>query len=235
MKVLAVESSTMTGAVALLDGDRAVAEYRLNIEMTHSERLLPAVDHLLTTARVQLADVDGFAVAIGPGSFTGLRIGVSTVKSLAFATGRPLRGVPTLDALAWTLPFAAVPLCPLLNARKGEVYAALYRTDGGRLERLSDYRALSPARLGAELAAEPSRGPVVFLGDGAVAYRDVLLRALGAQAWFAPPSHGIPSAVTVADLARVALSRGEADDPERLVPLYVRPSEAELSRSGQGR
>ncbi len=229
MRLLAVDTSTLTGAVALLDDDVVVAEWRLNIAVTHGERLLSTVDTLLRAARWKLEEVDALAVAVGPGSFTGLRIGVSTVKSLAFATGKPLMGVPTLDALAWTLPFAAPLVCPILDAKKGEVYTALYRTAAGRLERLSAYRALDPRRLGEELAEEPQRR-VVFVGDGVSPSQPLLSSMLGEAACFAPPALRLPSAVSVGELARMALDRGETADPATLVPLYVRRSEAELQR-----
>jgi len=232
VRVLAVETSTLTGAVALVSGDTVVAECRLNIAVTHSERLLPAVDHVLAVAGVRLGDIDGLAVATGPGSFTGLRIGLSTVKSLAFATGKPLAGIPTLDALAWTLPFAVHPVCPILDARKGEVYAGLYRTQTGGLERLWEYQALAPHALAERLARE-APGPVVFLGDGVAPHAALLREVLGGDARLAPPGLRLPSAVAVADLARAALDRGETVDPAALVPLYVRRSEAELSRERQ--
>jgi tRNA threonylcarbamoyladenosine biosynthesis protein TsaB len=232
VKLLAVETSTLTGAVALVAGESVVAECRLNVAITHSERLLGTVDHVLKSGGLALADVDALAVAVGPGSFTGLRIGVSTVKSLAFATGKPLVAVPTLDALAWTLPYAAHPVCPILDARKDEVYAALYRTDGGRLERLTEYQALAPESLGERLARE-CPGPVIFVGDGVAPWTAVLRGVLGGDARPAPPGLRLPSAVTVADLARAALERGETADPATLVPIYVRRSEAELGRERQ--
>ena len=224
-----METSTLTGAAALLEGDTVVAECRLSVALTHSERLLPAVDHLLRAAGRALADVDALAVALGPGSFTGLRIGVSTMKSLAYATGKPLVGVPTLDALAWTLPFAVHPVCPILDAKKGEVYAALYRTGAGRLERLWETQALAPERLAAALAAEV-RGPVVFLGDGVAPFAPLLRRLLGEDARLVPPANRLPSAATVAELGQAALERGESADPAALTPLYLRRSEAELGR-----
>jgi tRNA threonylcarbamoyladenosine biosynthesis protein TsaB len=224
-----VETSTLTGAAALLEDDTVVGECRLNVAVTHSERLLPAVDQLLRGAGRTLADVDALAVALGPGSFTGLRIGVSTMKSLAFATGKPLVGVPTLDALAWTLPFAHHPVCPILDAKKGEVYAALYRTDSGRLERLWEDRAIAPEQLAAALAGEV-RGPVVFLGDGVAPFAPLLRRLLGEDARLVPPANRLPSAATVAELGLAALARGESADPAGLVPRYLRRSEAELGR-----
>jgi tRNA threonylcarbamoyladenosine biosynthesis protein TsaB len=229
MRLLAVETSTLTGAVALLEDRRVVAESRLGIGLTHGERLLPAIDEMLRTARCRLDEVDALAVAKGPGSFTGLRIGISTMKGLAFAIRKPLVGIPTLDALAWTLPFAAHPVCPVLDARKGEVYAALYRTQDGMLERLGPYRALAPRALAAELGRERP-GPVVFVGDGVAAIEAALDPADREHARFAPAAHRAPSAVTVGELAFEALEHGEPTDPAALVPLYVRQSEAEIAR-----
>ena len=224
-----METSTLTGAVALLDGDAVVGEHRLNVAVTHSERLLATIDHLLAAASWRLPDLAVLAVAIGPGSFTGLRIGVSTMKGLAFATGTPLVGIPTLDALAWGLPYAVCAVCAILDAKKGEVYAAVYRTDEGRLERLSDYRALPPEALAEALAAE-GHGPIIFAGDGIGAYAAVFRRVLGSRARFAPANQRLPSAVPVAELGGEAFVRGEVADPASLVPLYIRRSEAELGR-----
>jgi len=230
VRLLAVETSTLTGAVALLDAGRLVAESRLTVALTHGERLLSAVDALLRAAHWRLGDVEALAVAVGPGSFTGLRVGVSTMKGLAFATGKPLVGVPTLDALAWTLPFAVHPVCPVLDAKKGEVYTALYRTTAGRLEQLWPYRAVDPRILAEELAREAG-GPVIFVGDGVGPSEAVLRGALGAAAWVAPPAHRLPSAASLGELGWTALARGQVADPGTLVPLYIRPSEAELVRA----
>jgi len=229
MRLLAVETSTLTGGVAVLDGGAVVAESRVSVAVTHGERLMAAIDGVLRAARWQLADVEAFAVGLGPGSFTGLRIGLSTVKGLAFATGRPVAGVPTLDALAWRLPFCAYPVCPILDAKKNEVYAALYRTLEGRLETLDPPRAVAPSTLAEELR-DSTRGPIVFVGDAVAPFAPVLSSVLGARACLASADLRVPSAVTVGELGGVALSRGEAMDPASLVPLYLRPSEAELAR-----
>lgn len=229
MKVLGIETSTLVGGVALLDDETLVAEHTLNVALTHSERLLSAIDQLLAAARWRLGELDGLAVAVGPGSFTGLRIGLATAKGLAFATGTPLAGVPTLDALARTLPFARHPVCPILDAKKGEVYASLYRTDRGEAERLWGYLAVSPEELCGRLKGLD--GPVIFLGDGVAAYRALLETALGAAALFAPPGSRAPSAAAVAELGLRAIRAGQATAPAELVPLYIRPSEAELARA----
>jgi len=229
VRLLAVETSTLTGAVALLEAGGVVAEFRVNVAVTHGERLMAAIDGVLRAARWELADVEAFAVALGPGSFTGLRIGLSTIKGLAFATGKPVVGVPTLDALAWRLPYCAYPVCPILDARKNEVYAALYRTLDGRLELLEAPRAVAPATLAEELRATMD-GPVVFVGDAVGLFTPVLSEILGTRARLAPADLRLPSAVTVGELGSWALGRGETADPASLVPLYLRPSEAELAR-----
>jgi tRNA threonylcarbamoyladenosine biosynthesis protein TsaB len=222
MKLLGVESATLSGGVALLDGDRLLGEITLNIALTHSERLMSAVDRLLADCGLAPADLDGLAVSVGPGSFTGLRVGIATVKALAMALDLPIAAVPTLDALASRLPFADAPVCPILDARKGEVYLSLYRWRDGGMAREWDYLALPP-----ELAAARLDAPVILLGDGIEACRPWLDR-LGADARVAPAAQRMPSAASVAVLGRAALSAGEGVGADSLAPLYLRPSEAEL-------
>jgi len=227
MKLLAVESATLSGGVALLDDDRLLGEITLNIALTHSERLMSAVDRLLADCGLAPADLDGLAVSVGPGSFTGLRVGLATVKALAMALDLPVAPVPTLDALASRLPFADGPVCPILDARKGEVYLSLYRWGGGGMGREWDYLALAP-----EAAAARLEPPVILLGDGVEACRPWLKR-LGAGARVAPAAQRLPSAAAVAGLGREVLAAGGGVSAEALAPLYLRPSEAELkSRRG---
>ncbi len=222
MKLLGVESATLSGGVALLDGDRLLGEITLNIAITHSERLMSAVDRLLADCGLAPADLDGLAVSVGPGSFTGLRVGIATVKALAMALDLPVAAVPTLDALASRLPFADAAVCPILDARKGEVYLSLYRWRDGGMAREWDYLALPP-----ELAAARLDAPVILLGDGIEACRPWLDR-LGAEARVAPAAQRMPSAASVAGLGRAALSAGAGVGADSLAPLYLRPSEAEL-------
>jgi tRNA threonylcarbamoyladenosine biosynthesis protein TsaB len=218
MRVLAVETSTLAGGVALLDGDRMVGEYRLDVGITHSERVMAAVDRVLGDARWPLAELQGLAVAVGPGSFTGLRIGLSTVKGLAFALSLPVAAVPTLDALAASLPFAVLPVCPVLDARKGEVYTSLYRWDGRAMRREWEYLALAPAELARRLEE-----PVIVLGDGAHLIDS-------SHARLAPPPSRWPSPAWVGHLGLQRLRRGDTAAAAALVPIYLRPSEAELKR-----
>lgn len=223
MKVLAFETSTLAGGVALLDAEQLVAEYTLNVETTHSERLLGAADRLLQDAGWTLGLLEGLAVAVGPGSFTGLRIGVSTVKGLAFSLGIPVAAVSTLEALAWALPFARGPVCPVLDARKGEVYSALFHCEGERLVRDWEDQALAPDELCRRLS-----GPVTFVGDGIARYGSLFKERLGSLATFAPPARRFPSAACVGQLGHARLIAGEVVDAVALAPRYLRPSEAEL-------
>lgn len=225
MRILAVETSTLAGGAALLDGERLVGEYTLNIKATHSERLMVAVDRLLQDCGWTTADLEGMAVSIGPGSFTGLRIGVSAVKGLALALGIPVAGVPTLDALAATLPFAAHPVCPVLDARRGEVYASLYHWSDGAMRRDWEYLALSPAAL-----CDRLDGPVIFVGDAVPSLGGFLETRLGNNARFAPVGRRLPSPACVGVLGQARLLAGETVDPAALAPFYLRPSEAELKR-----
>ncbi|HEY2991334.1 MAG TPA: tRNA (adenosine(37)-N6)-threonylcarbamoyltransferase complex dimerization subunit type 1 TsaB [Methylomirabilota bacterium] len=220
MRVLAVETSSLAGGVALLDGERLVAEYLLDVSVTHSERLMAAVERVLADARWTPRDLAGLAVAVGPGSFTGLRIAVSTVKGLALALEAPIAAVPTLDAMAAALPWAALPVCPVLDARKNEVYASLYRWDGAAMRREWDYLALTPAALAARLSE-----PVIVVGDGAPGVRSPHARVV-------PPPRRLPSPACVGALGLERLRRGETVTAAALAPLYLRPSEAELKRRG---
>jgi tRNA threonylcarbamoyladenosine biosynthesis protein TsaB len=222
MKLLAVESATLSGGAAILDGDRLLGEITLNIAITHSERLLAAVDRLLADCGLAPADLEGLAVSVGPGSFTGLRVGLATVKGLAMALDLPIAPVPTLDALAARLPFADAPVCPILDARKNEVYLSLYRWRGDRMCREREYLALPP-----ELAAAGLTAPVILLGDGIEACRP-WLDGQGDGIRIAPAVQRLPAAATVAELGHAVLAAGDGVGAEALVPLYLRPSEAEL-------
>src|SRR6266852_7071139 len=186
MKVLALESATLSGGAALVDGERLLGEVTLDVAVNHSERLMAAVDRLVSECGLSPHDLDGLAVSIGPGSFTGLRVGIATVKGLGLALDLPVAAVPTLDALAARLPFADAPVCPILDARKGEVYLSLYRWREGGMAREWDYLALPP-----ELAAARLDAPVILLGDGIEACRPWLSR-LGAGARMAPPAQRLP-------------------------------------------
>jgi tRNA threonylcarbamoyladenosine biosynthesis protein TsaB len=221
MRLLALETATLAGGAALLDDGHLVGEIRLNIALTHSERLMAVVDRLLQDCGWEVRSLDALAVSVGPGSFTGLRVGAATAKGLALALEIPVAPVPTLDALAATLPFADSPVCALLDARRGEVYCSLYRWTGSAMTRQWDYLALPP-----ETAAARLDPPVIVLGDGVAACRPHLAR-LGSGVREAGPVHSLPSPAVVGALGQAILAAGGGIPAERLTLLYLRPSEAE--------
>lgn len=220
MRVLAVETSTLSGGAALLDGERVVGEYTLDVRITHSERLMAAIDQLLSDAGWTARDLEGIAVTVGPGSFTGLRVGLSTVKGLALALSIPVAAVPTLDAMAAMLPFASLPVCPVLDARKREVYASLYRWDGLGMRRQWEYLAIAPDELARRLDEL-----VIVVGDGADAISSPFARHVR------PPRRG-PAPGVVGALGHARLAIGDTVTAADLLPIYLRPSEAELKRRG---
>jgi tRNA threonylcarbamoyladenosine biosynthesis protein TsaB len=226
MKVLGIDTSTEYGSVGIVHDDVVVAEYALKKKETHSTRLLPAIEELLTVAGMTFAEIDGVAVTRGPGSFTGLRVGLSTVKGLVFASGKPVVGVPTLDALARNIPFTQHQICPVMDARKGEVYIAVYRCNNPmQWEQETPYLVLPPERLGSAIPCQPT----IFLGNGVPIAYEHIRKALGDEASFAPSHLGFLRGSTVAELGRLRLEAGESTDIAALVPIYVRASDAEIT------
>jgi len=229
MKVLGIETATGLGGVALIEGETVRAEYRLEMTMTHAERLMVLIDRVLVDNGRSLEDLDALAVSIGPGSFTGLRVGVNTVKGLVIGKPIPVAAVPTLEAMAWNASSGGCVVCPMIDAKKGEVYAALFSCEpGGGLKRIMEDRIISPEAL-CEHLSKASGPPTVFLGDGASRYRDVLRKRFGSRSVFAPEplSGALPSMVARLGLQRI--ERGEASDPRTLVPAYLRRSDAEVN------
>jgi len=221
--LLAIDTASPTGSVALLAGERLVGEILLHLKTTHSERLLGVIDQLLEAAGLPLSDLDALAVVKGPGSFTGLRVGMATAKGLALALDRPLVGISTLRTLAANLPWTTLPVCALLDARKNEVYAGLFRNEGGRVEPCGEERVLAPERL-----LQGLEGDVLFVGDGAERYRPLIVRQLGGRAHFAPAPLNQPRAALAAWLAQAELDVSLPGSIDLLSPVYIRPSEAEL-------
>jgi len=229
--VLAFDTATRSGSVALVGPGGVIVERTVHSDATHSERLLPAIHEVLEAADLRIGEVEGFAVGLGPGSFTGLRIALATAKGLALGTGRPLVGVPTLDALAWNVAPASL-ICPVLDARKKEVFAAIYRSTGsGKVEKDAGEWSVAPERLMEEPLLQVEAGPVYFLGDGACLYADLIRQRLGSRAIFAPPEHGYPRGAVVGRLGREELLAGHGHDPGQLAPRYVRASDAEIARA----
>lgn len=227
MILLSIDTSGPACSAALLADDRLLGEIVINSALTHSETIMPAVDELLSRESLTCADVDLFAVAAGPGSFTGVRIGVCAAKGMAHATGKPCARVNSLDALAAGLPFVPGVVCPILDARREQVYCASYRWTGAALpEKILPDAALPLTEL---LKALPENEIITFTGDG-VAVHEARIRALlGERARFAPPHARVLRASSAAYWARLDSScRMEA---RLLTPIYLRAPQAERERS----
>ncbi|HDM79019.1 MAG TPA: tRNA (adenosine(37)-N6)-threonylcarbamoyltransferase complex dimerization subunit type 1 TsaB [Deltaproteobacteria bacterium] len=224
MRILALDTSTSVNSVCIIDEKGILVEHIVGGQGSHNKILLKNIDLCIKAAGVQFGDIHGIAIALGPGSFTGLRIGISTAKTLAWANQLPILGIPTLDALALNVPYGKYQVCPMLDAKKNEVYCRIYRLSDAYPEGITDNMVLPPAELAGMIDS-----PTIFLGNGWHQYESVLREKLGENALTLPaPFHDI-RASNIATLALRRLKQNEKDDPESLKPIYVRPSDAELS------
>ena len=231
MKLLAVETATSWQSVAILDNNRVLARHEQDASGAHGTLLLPAIDRLLTQTGLRLTDLDGLACSIGPGSFTGIRVGAATCLGLRAASGLPLALVPTLEAMAWNVKAAALPVCPVLTSRKGELYWAIFRwTDGGQLDRVLAEHVGAPSALARSLTEH-----TLVFGEGWLSMEPEIRGALAASipVSVGPEDAAKPSAVHVALLGMQRLQRGEIAG-EQIAPLYVQRAEAELQYERSG-
>lgn len=228
MKILSLDSSAVVASVALCEDGKLLAEYTLNNGNTHSETLLPMVESVLRLFGIRATDVDLFACSSGPGSFTGVRIGSATLKGLAFGMDTPCVGVSTLEAIAENAVLYRGLICPVMNARRSQVYCALFRSDGERLTRLMPDAALSIAELDELLAAYGEA--VAFCGDGYDVTVPVLTKT---QSIPLPERLRHQSAYSVAQVALRHYLEGEYTTDAGLAVTYLRPSQAERTRMEQ--
>ena len=224
MKILALDTATQSCSVAVTDEGTVSAELTVVSRQTHSKHLMEFIHSVLGIAGLAIADLDGLAVTIGPGSFTGLRIGISTIKGLAQALGKPVVGISSLAALAWQCAKTPYLICPLLDARKGEVYGATYCFNQDQLVEKTGARSMIP-----EAISENIEMPCVFIGSGAQLYRKEIAAALGSLAHFVPESQNTIRASSVAFLSMAKFAADEENEIASLVPHYVRKSDAELN------
>lgn len=218
MPILAIDTATLVSSVAIATPDTLVAEITIQTRKTHSERLMPHIATLLSMAEVPQSSLKAVAVSIGPGSFTGLRIGLATAKALAYALTIPLIGVPTLAALAFSCPAPGCILAPMLDAQKGNVYLGMYEWQAGAVVELESPQVIAFAAAQAKLA-QMGR-PVLLLGEAAAAHAADIPAA-------APPHVVMPRAGSVAVMAQQLYGQGVRHDVNTLEPLYIRRSEAE--------
>lgn len=226
MIILSIDSATPVAAAAIVKDGVLLAEEMLNIGNTHSTQLMPMVADVLTKSHISVDKVDAVAVSQGPGSFTGLRIGMATAKGLAQGSGCKLITVPTLDVLAQNMWGCEGLVCPILNAKKNEVYSALYHFDGEKMVLLSEYTAIAPHNLAKSLLSKEN---ICFLGDGVPVYRELLNDILGEKAKFAPADKLLSRGASLAYLAYQKAMQGEFAELFTTLPIYIRKCEAEIN------
>ena len=224
MKILGIESSSMVASVALLTDELITAEYTVNYKKTHSQTLLPMIDTVASMVELDLSELDAIAVSGGPGSFTGLRIGAATAKGLGLALDKPLIHVPTVDALAYNMYGCEGLVCPMMDARRGQVYAGIYRMKDG-MEILKPQYAADLGELLDELGRMGE--PVVFLGDGGPVSRDVIRQSCRVNFRLAPPHMNRQRAASVAALGAMYYRAGRTESAAEHTPDYLRLSQAE--------
>lgn len=229
MNILAIDTSTSLASIAVAVNEQIVAESLLNTNRTLSARLVPEIERLLATAGLAITDIDLFASTVGPGSFTGVRGGVATIQGLALAVGKSCVGFSSLAMLAMNFSLSTTLVCPLLDARKGELYAALYDCRSPLPSPRINDCVLPPVALLDQLAGLTGE-PIIFLGDGAVRYTDQIAERLGDRAIFAPFPLHTPHSSNGILLALQALRHDDLLEPRQLLPVYLRASDAELMK-----
>ncbi len=228
MLILAVDSATPVAGVALSDGEKIIAEYSQNFKQVHSQKFMPMIDKCLKDYGCSLKDLDAIAVTSGPGSFTGIRIGMATVKGLSLGSGVPLISISTLEALAFNMVLSNYLVCPVLNARKNEVYAAAYDVRGIKPDILWGPAACPPQVMADETKRIAANHPgIVLLGDGFKPYQEIFRSSFGSQMREVPPHLMLPRAGSIAALAAMKLKQGTLEDVHAIRPYYIRLSEAE--------
>ena len=229
MKVLGIESSSLVASVALVTDDILTAEYTVNFKKTHSQTLLPMLDEVAKMTELDLDTVDAIAVAGGPGSFTGLRIGSATAKGLGLALKKPLISVPTVEALAYNLYDTQGLICPIMDARRKQVYTGIYRFEEHQLMTLKEQWAAPIEELLEELN---QRGEMVtFLGDGVPVFRELIAEKLQVPYSFAPAHVNKQRAAAVAALGSIYYKEGRTETAMEHIPEYLRVSQAERERA----
>lgn len=228
MRVLALDSSGLVATVALVEDDQMIAEYTVNYKKTHSQTLLPMLDEIVKMTEFDLSTIDAIAVAGGPGSFTGLRIGSATAKGLGLALAKPLIHVPTVDGMAYNLFGVKGLICPIMDARRNQVYTGIYRFEEN-FEVVEEQMAISVEELIKKMNQYGEK--VTFLGDGVPVYRKLLVEGLKVDYSFAPAHVNRQRAAAVGTLGMKYLSEGKVESAREHQPDYLRLSQAERERA----
>ena len=228
MRILALDSSGLVATVAIVEGDQTIAEYTVNYKKTHSQTLLPMLDEIVKMTEFDLSSIDAIAVAGGPGSFTGLRIGSATAKGLGLALDKPLIHVPTVDGMAYNLFGCTGLICPMMDARRNQVYTGIYRFEND-FEVIDEQMAIAVPELIQKLNAYGQK--VTFLGDGVPVYAGQLEEGLTVPYSFAPAHVNRQSAAAVGALGMKYLAQGKTETAREHQPNYLRVSQAERERA----
>lgn len=221
MRILGIDTSTEYAGVAILEDDKLIAQSIMKFKASHSEKLLPEIVHILETMKIPIETIDYYSVTVGPGSFTGLRVAVSTVKGLSFVTQKKVIPVSTLEVIAWRLPYCKYQISPIIDARKKEIFAALFRWTDNKIERLKEDSVIN-----IETLAEWIKEETVFVGSAVELYKEKLIEKFGRKAIFVNSIYSVVSPSIVAYIASKRIN--EAIHGKDLKPIYLRKSEAEI-------
>ena len=241
MKILGIDSSGMVASVAIVQDDVIIAEYTMNHKKTHSETLLPMIDEIVKTSETKLEELDAIAIAAGPGSFTGLRIGAATAKGLAMAVEKPIIPIKTCEGLAFNMWGAEGLICPIIDARRNQVYTGLYRVKGNvevileqqpmdiheLIEYINDY-----SKQRGDSEGGPAEG-VTFLGDGVAIYKDVIWKEIDIPCQMAPAIMNRQRGASIASYGELLYKEGATINADDFAPEYLRKSQAERVRESK--
>lgn len=230
MKILAVDTSASVASVAVIEDGTILGEYSINNKKTHSQKLLPMIDELLKNLELKVGDIDYFAASSGPGSFTGLRIGITTIKSLAYSVNKQVIAVPTLDALANNITSSDALICPIMDARNSQVYTALYSVENGITKNITEYMGIHITDLCDIINGKNKK--VVFLGDGVAIHKNLLKEKLQVPCDFASAASVMQRSASVAEVAMKMLMENRQQSSFDMVPFYLRKSQAERMFDG---
>lgn len=225
MKVLAIDSSGLVASVAIVTEDELLAEYTINYRKTHSQTLLPMLDEIVKITNINLKDIDAIAISKGPGSFTGLRIGSATAKGLAMVLDIPIIPVATVDGLAYNLYKSDNIICPLMDARRNQVYTGLYKWIDGEFKVLLEQKPLDIEEISEEINKIAEE--VIFLGDGIKVFEEQLIETIKVNYSFAPAHLSRQRAGAIGALGIEYYKKGIMTDADEFVPTYLRMSQAE--------
>ncbi|MDF2906502.1 MAG: hypothetical protein K0R34_1823 [Herbinix sp.] len=228
MKILALDSSGLVASVAIVTEDSMLAEYTVNYKKTHSQTLLPMLNEIVKMVDINMDEIDAIAVAAGPGSFTGLRIGSATAKGLGLALNKPVVAVPTLDGLAYNLYGTQRLICPLMDARRNQVYTGIYEFNDKQLQIVKEQAAIAIEELLAEINALGKE--VIFLGDGTAVYRDIIEATTKVPYSYAPVHLSRQRAGAIGALGIELYKKEQYETAAKHEPVYLRVSQAERER-----